>query len=182
MKQFFAILFIIGISFWNMPFLSAEETPASTAAEQEKTEKKWEYPPVIQVQKWGSEYKIFVEPNILMDRNKIETIQTIKLEKPTGEFLGLQSFGPGDTKRRAEFMLSPEHMKLKKMKVVVASSIDGEWSQVIPLKETPPVLTAYTPAEPKKKETSAAIETSKKEMLPPAQKSLEKPKKKFLFF
>lgn len=150
------------------------DTPAMPLPRTTESTGSWEYPPVVQISKWGQELRIIVEPNVLMDREKIPAIESVRLETEKGEFLGLKTYGPQEVKRRAEFMLDPLIMKIDKVKIIVHSQVDGDWTVVAPLKETSgDEVTAYT-VDPELQEEQAAVETPAATPVPPA----EEPKKK----
>ena len=157
--------------------------PSDTEASEEVA--KWEYVPVVQVSKWGHEIRIVVEPSILMDREKVPSIQSVRLETEKGKFLGLKTFGPQEVKRRAEFMMDPAALKLDKVKITVNSKDDGDWTSVVSLEEK----------SAEKKETTMYSETTKEEVsessvgeeqpatVPPAaQEEQPAPKKKGWFW
>ena len=142
------------------------QAPAAPAAPVAPAEPQtlWLYPPVAQIFKLGDKFKMVVEPNLLMDRDKISTIESIRIESPKGRFLGLKTFNPKDEKRRAEFILDPKEVKVRKVKVKVVSSDYGEWISLVKLEATraPQMTVYYSPPEEKeaKKDESKAEETA----------------------
>ena len=94
----------------------------------------WDQPePKVEVSKWGQEIKIVVTPDPKMKKDKLAAIQSVKLENEKGEFLGLKTYTPQETNRIAEFMVSPEALKIDKVKIIVSSAINGEWVSLVSL-------------------------------------------------
>ena len=171
-KIIFMILFAGVFGFFSYSLASADpETPAEKG-------NGWEYPPVIQMTKYGTGMKIVVEPNILMDREKIPAIQEIRLLSDKGQFLGLKSFNVNDTKRRAEFLVEPSVSESGRVKLIVKSDADGDWSSEVPLEETPAQTTLYTtPPEPKADEISEAPEAGVSEVKDAETPAVQEPEK-----
>ncbi|MSR77216.1 MAG: hypothetical protein EXS63_03170 [Candidatus Omnitrophica bacterium] len=149
---------------------SAQVADPASPEDAAEAVKAWEYPPVVNISKWGNELKIVVEPNMLMDRDKIPDIESVKLETEEGKFLGLKTYGPGEDKRRAEFMIDPAALKMDNVKITMNSRSEGDWSKVVPLKETPETdkeVSAYTQATAT--ETSTEAEVAEKTQEPNAE-------------
>lgn len=126
----------------------------------------WGFPPVIQISKGENDMKVVVEPHVLMEREKIPDIESVRLETEKGEFLGLKAFGPNEEKRRAEFLLDPSVIETEKIKVTVTSKVDGIWTTAVPLEETPGELPMLYTQPAGKEEEGAKEEASAPEEVP----------------
>lgn len=147
---------VLSLGLLKSSFAEKEDIEKTTV----KKEIKWEVPPQIRIDKWGSEIRIMVEPHLIMDRDKVKTIQLVKLEDEKGQFLGIKTFNPDEEKRRAEFLLNPEELKLEKVKVTVNSTVDGDWTKTVPLEVTTEDVAMLYTKEKKEGETEIAPEES----------------------
>lgn len=128
-----------------------------------------EYTPGVEVSKWGQEIRIVFNPAKTMDPKKLAAIQSVKLETPDGEFLGLKTYSASEETRTAEFMINPELIKLDKVKVVASSTADGDWSKMVSLEE------AGKKAEEKSKEAGNVSEGGASGAPSPAAAPVPKP-------
>ena len=143
-----------------LPELPPAVDPALEArkAAEVQDQNTWDQPePKIEVSKWGQEIRIVVTPDPKMKKEKILAIQSVKLENEKGEFLGLKTYTPQETTRVAEFMLSPELLKIDKVKMIISSALNGDWVSLVSLevKEKAPETEA-TPVAPETAVNQAA--------------------------
>ena len=98
----------------------------------------WAYAPKVSIITWGStDLRVIVEFDPKMDAEKLEAVQVVRLETEDGKrSLGNKTYEPDETTRRADFLLDPQVIQVDKIKVVVNSKIDGDWSGVYPLAES----------------------------------------------
>ena len=157
---------------------------ATVVAEAEKAPAPvWkEHVPQVKMSAFGHEIRIVVTPDAAMDAKNLEAIQSVKLESDKGEFLGLKTYGAQEKSREAEFMINPEILKMDKVKITAVSSVDGEYTTVLPLevpKEEPKVEASPAAKEGGEEEKDALEVPAGAPSAPPVVKEeTEKPKKK----
>lgn len=130
-------------------------------------------PPVVKVSPFGQEIKINVNFDPKMGKEKIDAVQSVKLETEKGEFLGLKTYSAEEISREAEFMVSPEALKIDKVKVTISSSTEGEYSTTVSLvipKEEPKEEVSSAPAAESAAEASVPAVAEKKEKKPKKKK------------
>ncbi len=91
-----------------------------------------QFPPDIQIFKWGEQFRIQVTANPSTPKEKVGGISSIKLEKTDGTFLGYRPFNP-DEARQAIFITDPAKIEVNEAKITIASEMDGEFSRIITL-------------------------------------------------
>jgi hypothetical protein len=90
------------------------------------------FPPDVQVYKWGEQFRIQVTANPDMPIGQVAGIQSVKLEKMNGEFLGYRPFAAGEP-RQAIFMTDPAKIDIDAAVLTISSTTDPELKKTISL-------------------------------------------------
>ncbi len=121
--------------------------------------------PQVAIRMLGSEFNIQVLYKHPMDHANNNFIESIQMESPKGDFLGLSQFGPNAKEAYAEFMVNPKLADFKEVVLIAKSSKEGEIRTPVKLELT----------EKPEIERSESSSKAKKESVPAAKD--EKPKK-----
>ncbi len=103
-----------------------EEAPAPSAIK----------PPQVAIRMLGNEYDIQVLYDHAMDPANNDMIESIQMETPKGDFLGLTQFGPNAKEAYGEFMVNQKLAEFKEVVLVATSPKDGVSRTTIKLEPT----------------------------------------------
>lgn len=167
------------------PGTAAVETPAATPA----TEPEPAIKPTVTIQQRGAELQLDVLYDHPMDFAGKNYIESIKMESPAGDFLGMKNFNENETKALAIFMVNPTLYTHKEVVFTAVSTQLGPQKYTSKLEVTPieaPAVEAPKAIDAAASEAAKTVEETvaqapaaeEKSEVKAAQKE-SKPKKKF---